>query len=472
MSTFRSARVALSFATLALSIAVSASAHNDPSSCSRTVQSGSIAELRDLVPGTQCSGGPSIGVDCTSDDECPQGACSLGDSPISGLKVQGETIYYEATLDFSSASGACAYEGGKTCIDVPSLGCPSSNPSVSSFRCVGGTSPNAPCPPDSPVECSGGGVCTAILGTECCDVTPTKGVPLICVGCTTAGVSDIVTRQVAYTVDYTDRNARCTDPESVRAVFNYFNGTSHRGADEFPLDASQPICNPVVTPTPSRTPAPPLHFACYAAADRTRFAKRSVDLVDRFGAASGEVSAPFRLCNPTDKNHEDPSASTDPNHLVAYELRLDPPFVQRRDVTLTNQFGTAVVDVVAADALLVPSAKSLTSAPQPLASAIDHFTCYTVAHARFRGADISIDDQFGSRVIDIKRPVRLCTPVDKNGEGVHEPNRDMLCYAVRNASGSPSFRGVADVHIDNQFGSDEVDVFGLRELCVPSRIAP
>ena len=513
---------------LILPIASSVSAHNDPTTCFKAAQAVAVGELRDLNPGTQCSGGGNNGTNCASDADCAGGRCSLGDTPIQspGIKVQGETIYYEGNLDFSPAPGACGYEGGKICIDIPGVGCPAGNNPVTPFRCVGGTTPNAPCPPDSVTACGVGGVCSPVFGTECCDVTPVGGVPLICVGCVQSPqVSGIVSRQVPYVVNFTDKSNLCANQENVRAVFNYFNGITHHGAgDEFPVDSTQPICNPVVTPTatptttatptatdtvtptptatptetatatvtatptptatatetatqtvtqtPTPTPTPtgpptPLHFSCYEA-HHGPFTKLSVHLVDQFGDTTGEVSAPHRLCNPADKNNEDPSAALNLNHLVGYKLRLTPPFRKLRGVTVTNQFGSFVVDVVKPEYLFVPSAKSLSTPPTPIVPTIDHFTCYRVARARFGQKGISVDDQFASLSVDVKKPVRLCVPVDKNGEGIKTPALHLLCYKVRTSSGSAKFTGAPGVLVNNQFGADSVDAKGIRELCVPS----
>jgi hypothetical protein len=186
------------------------------------------------------------GTVCTADSECPGGLCSPGETPITnGLKIEGETIYYEGDLSFSAA--ACGFEGGQTCVDLPGAGCPVSNPPV--LKCLAGPNAGAACTTNS--QCPGG----ACL-TDCCDVTPPGGIPLICPGvsgCSPAGATTIMTRQIAYQVHLADQSAMCP-PGQVRAVFQYANGTSHGpGADQFPLNNDRPICNLVRTPTPTST---------------------------------------------------------------------------------------------------------------------------------------------------------------------------------------------------------------------------
>jgi hypothetical protein len=92
-----------------------------------------------------------------------------------------------------------------------------------------------------------------------------------------------------------------------------------------------------------------------------------------------------------------------------------------------------------------------------------------VRNARARKSRITVADQFGTLTLDVKRPSRLCTAVDKRGEGVINPDDNLLCYEVRTSAGTPRFTGPkAAVYIDNQFGPDTLKVTRPTELCVPS----
>lgn len=239
------------------------------------------------------------------------------------------------------------------------------------------------------------------------------------------------------------------------------------------------------TPTASATPAsatasPPAptpsalnHFQCYEVHPGA-FARRSVTLDDQFGDSSVNVRRPKRICNPASKNDEDPSAATAPDHLVGYPIdQASPRFHRERDVQIVNQFHDAgsplSVDLVRPDFMLVPSAKSLTSPVRPIMPSIEHFKCYRVKGARFRRNGVTIDDEFGSITVDIKRPRRLCVPAEKNDESpLNDAVSHLMCYEVRLASGSPPFAAAGRLFVNNQFGDDEFDGFRPRELCVPS----
>ena len=50
----------------------------------------------------------------------------------------------------------------------------------------------------------------------------------------------------------------------------------------------------------------------------------------------------------------------------------------------------------------------------------------------------TVADQFGSSSIQILRPLKLCTPVDKNGEGIPNPASHLTCYRIRATGGGAS----------------------------------
>jgi hypothetical protein len=137
---------------------------------------------------------------------------------------------------------------------------------------------------------------------------------------------------------------------------------------------------------------------------------------------------------------------------------------------VTNQFATVTMDLRAPDMLLVPTAKSLSAPPPALTPpTIDHFKCYRVARAKTRVSGISVADEFGTLVEDVKQPVRLCIAADKNGEGIPDPTSNLLCYKIRQTN-LPFFRGLQPIFVNNQFGASTVTVNHLRELCVPSSV--
>jgi hypothetical protein len=108
--------------------------------------------------------------------------------------------------------------------------------------------------------------------------------------------------------------------------------------------------------------------------------------------------------------------------------------------------------------------------PQPITPSINHFKCYRVTHGRTRIPSVTIDDQFGTLTLGIRRPFRLCVPVTKNSEPTFPSTGTLMCYQVKPLG--PLSDIPNSVFINNQFGNDIFQVRGPRELCVPSDLNP
>ena len=211
------------------------------------------------------------------------------------------------------------------------------------------------------------------------------------------------------------------------------------------------------------------HFQCYETKPQ-RFASVPVTLVDQFGSATAQVRRPQRLCTPTDKNGEDPSAPTNPQHMVGYELRdAVTPYLPVRNIRVTNQFGTITLDATRLSQLLVPAAKSLVGPPSPIAvPTVDHFNCYSVRRVSgFHNVqNVVLEDQFGTKTINVAAPKFFCAPVNKNNEdpGAETKPGHLLCYDLK----VREFFNIGRVFTTDQFGSLQVQLVRRDELCVPS----
>ncbi len=228
---------------------------------------------------------------------------------------------------------------------------------------------------------------------------------------------------------------------------------------------------PTPTPTATATPEPLNHFLCYES-HQAPLNRTGVTLVDQFDPpdtfSTVTVRRAKRLCAPANKNGEDPTAPDDLAHLTSYTIRqTSPSFKRKLDIPVAPDnpiFNPLTVDLVRPDRLLVPASKQIGSQiPDPLAAPIDHYKCYRVRGASQRLTGVDLETQFGPVTVDVKRATHLCTPVDKNGEGIVDPMKHLVCYQVRAAAQSP-----LRVSTKNQFEDDTFDIFGVRELCVPA----
>src|SRR4029434_8260455 len=93
-----------------------------------------------------------------------------------------------------------------------------------------------------------------------------------------------------------------------------------------------------------------------------------------------------------------------------------------------------------------PSNKDLTVTPPPpninLIN-VDHYNCYKVkvtsgTRKLVKGLTVRVQDQSKSpaKTFVLRKPKHLCLPVDKNGEGIKNPDAHLLCYQVKGASGA------------------------------------
>jgi hypothetical protein len=211
------------------------------------------------------------------------------------------------------------------------------------------------------------------------------------------------------------------------------------------------------------------HFQCYEIRPPYSLGDRVVSLVDQFGSSTATVKKAKSVCAPANKNGEDAGAVNHPMHLVNYQIKPAAKFARQSNLQLSNQFGSIRVDAVKAARLLVPSTKSLTgNPPSPAPGIVDHFQCYKAKRskgtAKFgKVTGVSVQTQFESISIDLVKPLRVCVPVDKNGEGITDDASRLLCYRIKSKGGFP-----ATVYVNNQFGPQTYSIAQRREFCVPS----
>ena len=201
-----------------------------------------------------------------------------------------------------------------------------------------------------------------------------------------------------------------------------------------------------------------------------------VHLVDAFEDVNFDVIRPRHLCLPADKNQE---GTVDPvTHLESYSIRAvrgSPRHTPQQNIRVDNQLGFIHVDTIRPDLLLVPTAKSLVSqppAPDPMSHNVDHYKCYKIRVTRGtprfpERVIVTATDQFNAslKTVKLKKPRHLCTPVDKNGEGIKNPTVHLMCYL---SSGTPKTPKHSGVFVTNQFGPGQLDTIRDKELCIPS----
>jgi hypothetical protein len=239
------------------------------------------------------------------------------------------------------------------------------------------------------------------------------------------------------------------------------------------------------------------HFKCYTAAVAKAakgqppiptFTPHQVTLEDQFETKLTNVLRPLAVCAPADKNDEGVIDSN--THLEAYQIAdnktpVQPRFVPQRN-TVSNQLGTLVINSTKVDRLLVPTSKALGVVPPspPDPENVDHYKCYTITVAKapkgqppfptFTPITVTVEDQFGTRVVTLTRPIRLCNPVEKNNEEIKNPDNHLMCYSAviaKTVPPQPLFPKTR-VALANQFGTEVLDLTVQADVCVPSVKGP
>ena len=77
-----------------------------------------------------------------------------------------------------------------------------------------------------------------------------------------------------------------------------------------------------------------------------------------------------------------------------------------------------------------------------------------------------------TKVFALKKIKHVCTPVDKNGEGIKTAVAHLACYQAKPASGQPKHVRRTGVNVNDQLGALVVGTIKESELCIPSLKTP
>jgi hypothetical protein len=208
----------------------------------------------------------------------------------------------------------------------------------------------------------------------------------------------------------------------------------------------------------------------------------SVTLVNQFSKFQPTINPPTIHCNPVEKILPDGQVFpiTNPNaHLLCFPITVASTQPTPM-VSVSNQFGTAVLQLAQPNLLCLPTWKNLTKPPnksKPQPPGLSHYTCYPVAKVVSGGytppAPIMLKDEFGgpTTVQVYAVPNRLCLPTEKivatpTGTKIYKivPGAmHLLCFSV-----TPTpFKSLFD---QNQFTGPGVKITleQTDSLCLPS----
>ncbi len=224
----------------------------------------------------------------------------------------------------------------------------------------------------------------------------------------------------------------------------------------------------LAVPTQKEDHEPPVHLDHYLFYWVTEgpYIEEYVYLQDQFGDhPEVMVYEPVLFANPVKKTHVGGAAATElfnqDDHIVIYATTEGSI---ETTVHVANQFGDQILDVYGPLGLAVPSQK-LDFAP-----AVGHFYAYkSLGPVTGVGADVTLDDQFGTFEATVNVPMWFCNPTDKWHMGAWspmvDPDHHLTVYSI-DLIGEPLEWAVG---VSNQFGEDQnLTVFGPIALAVPT----
>jgi hypothetical protein len=230
-------------------------------------------------------------------------------------------------------------------------------------------------------------------------------------------------------------------------------------------------------------PTKPLdHFMCYSAktmAKTPKLAVPTVSLADLFQSGNASADKATALCTSASANGgaiSEPAA-----RAKGYQITPAFPYTAHTHIAVTDELNPSGIqlDTVKPDRLLVPAATDGGSFPAPpnASSGPGSYECYkakvTAKTPKFpKGVQATVSDAFTTpaKVLDVKKPTRLCVPVDANGAGINDADAYLTCYQAKPAKGQPKHVPVKGVYVSDPLGNEQLDTVKELELCVPSQV--
>jgi len=198
-----------------------------------------------------------------------------------------------------------------------------------------------------------------------------------------------------------------------------------------------------------------------------------VDLEDQWHLESDvEVHRPVYFANPAGKvsPYVDwypgmPLIIENPDeHLVFYEIVGEP---YQGDVGILNQFlyEWETISVDDPQFLAVPSEKISFEPVEP--EVLDHFKCYRVEGPSIGEVVPKLEDQFGAVEALVEYPEYFCNPAAKTHDSEVIPIWNLDHHLTLYDITTPTIQNWL-VEVDNQFGEQELTVFGPVMVAVPT----
>ncbi len=202
-----------------------------------------------------------------------------------------------------------------------------------------------------------------------------------------------------------------------------------------------------------------------------RFERREVTVTDAFGTAPTIVVRPVTVGEPAVQGG---GAVVDPAlALDCYKVKAAPgaPKLPVRHVTLADAFGEPQWELRRAVELCLPATRD----GSPVDPARDAYACYqakTLAGTpRFTARPLAVTGATGTATVVAQKPYAFCVPARLDGGALADPDARLACYRGKTAPGAPRPvpRGVSAT---DAFGTLPLTIQKPAAWCAPATERP
>ncbi len=135
---------------------------------------------------------------------------------------------------------------------------------------------------------------------------------------------------------------------------------------------------------------------------------------------------------------------------------------------------TRTATVTASPTLTATATRTTTPTvtPTPGGAVVDHYKCYkatkVAGSSAFVEQSVELADDHETKLTRVIKTTEFCNAVDKDGQGIQDPNAHLQCYQIKDAPGQTRFASTTET-VDNELGSaQQLTLKKAKRLCVPT----
>ncbi len=216
-------------------------------------------------------------------------------------------------------------------------------------------------------------------------------------------------------------------------------------------------------------------FMCYKAkntAGTLKPASTSSALVDDFESGQFSTKKTKALCAPAERDLVEVVDRF--TYLTSYQIKAEESYAGPESLQVTDVFGSWDIAPIKADSLRLRAEAKQGGVPGAPADARDDYKCYKAKTAKGsaklpKGVVASVADDFEDRNYGVKKLLRLCLPVNRDGVLVVGADNLLTCYKAKRSKGEAAHtQQVGVLRALDANALQALDTVTEDELCVPA----